>query len=390
MDAGVQIRTIEPGDRAAVLDLYRKHYWRSHCLFLNPDFFHWQFDLPPGNAPLGGDQSVVAVDRHGQLLAHYGLAATDCSLRGKPLRGGNMLSWLTIPEARGRGLGHRLLGWVIERHDFLFSRSPLPTSLPIFRRLGFRYFQQCRRWIAVLDAPATLALAVDASDAAARRAEARAVRCPTSESFSVGREVPPGASALARMVLADSMTFDRTDAYLRWRYEQHPCLRYEFIWLGAAAAPDCVAVVRVENVTGRPGRVLRVVEFLSSRTHAVSLANAVFAFGKQQGCAFADAFGVSERFLAGFVAAGGFDTIEEPELRLPHLFQPWTAQVETPGLLIYGRRTGEGEGRLGGADDTSLIHLTKGDNSLDWPSWDPAAGRQAFAPAIAGNGAVAA
>src|SRR5438128_834576 len=128
MEDGMRIRTIEPADRVAVRELYRQHYWRSHCLFLNPVFYRWQFEQPPESAALGGDQSVVAISAAGQLLAHFGLAAARCAFRSKPLRGAHMLSWLTVPEARGRGLGHAILRHVIERYDFLFSRSPLPTS----------------------------------------------------------------------------------------------------------------------------------------------------------------------------------------------------------------------------------------------------------------------
>jgi GNAT superfamily N-acetyltransferase len=355
-------------------------------LLLNADFYRWQFESAPDSAAAGGDQSVVAVDENGRLLSFLGLVLSRCSFQGRSLRGAHIISWLATPEARGHGLGRLVMSSLLERFDFLFSRSPRPASLAVFRRLGFRCIDRCGRWIAVLDPDATLGLAVDASDAAIRRARARTVGSAAPGRFGVGRTVPPGAPSLASAVLGTSMTFDRTPAYLRWRYERHPCHRYDFLWVGEPDAPDGVAVVRAEDVSGRPGRVLRVVEFLADPAHSVRLATAVLTYGREQSCAFADIFGASEHFVAGFVAAGGFDALEEPDLRLPHLFQPWIPEVETPLLLFFGRRPADGESPIGFADDMSLIHISKGDGNMDWPSWDPAGNRALLAPPVLNSG----
>ncbi len=382
MNAPILIRTIQPDDRQAVLDLHRKYYWRSHCLVLNADFYRWQFEAAPDSAAVGGDQSVVAMDDRGGLLSYFGAVPGRCSYRGRPLRGVHLITWLSPPEARGRGIGTQVLKHFTEHFDFVFTRGPRPDSLPIFRKLGFRYFDHCSRWLAVLDADAVIGLAIDATEVAIRRARARSVRPAPTGNFCVTRQAPPGASSLARAVLSASLSFDRSSAYLRWRYEEHPCHRYEFVWIGEPNAPTGVAVTRVEEVSGRPGRVLRVLEFLAAAAHAARLAEAVFAHGRERACAFADVFGMSEHFVAGFVAAGGFNTLEEPDLRLPHLFQPWAAEVEIPGFLFFGRRLVEEAGGVGCVDDMSLIHVSKGDGNLDWPSWHPAGNAAQYAPAV--------
>jgi GNAT superfamily N-acetyltransferase len=387
MDQTILLRTIQPADRCAVMELHREHYWRSHCLLLNPEFYRWQFELPPDQAAAGGDQSLVALDEEGRLLSFMGLVLARCSWRGRTLRGVHFISWLTAPRARGQGLGRQTLASLTERFDFLFSRSPTPASLTVFRRLGFRYFRPCSRWIAVLDAEATLRLAVDASGVAARRAQARRVPEGAPANYSIGRQMPAGAPGLAHRVLSQCLTFDRTESHLRWRYEKHPCLHYDWLWVGDAQAPDGVAVVRVEDVSGRPGRVLRVVEFFAAPAAAVRLAAAVFAFGRDQQCAFADAFGMSERFVAGLVAAGGFHTLEEPDLPLPYLFQPWTPEIEAPGLLFFGRHGAAEESGIGCTDDVSQMHVTKGDGNMDWPSWHPTGNAVPLAPAVAGPAA---
>lgn len=387
MDQAILLRTVQPADRCAVMDLHRQHYWRSHCLLLNPEFYRWQFELPPDQAAAGGDQSLVALDDEGRLLSFLGLMQARCSWHGRILRGAHLISWLAAPEARGQGLGRQMIASLTERFDFLFGRSLTPAALAVYRRFGFRYFPQCSRWIAVLDPEATLRLAVDPSGDAARRAQARRVPEGTPEKYGISRQMPAGAPSLAQRVLSQCLTFDRTEAHLRWRYEQHPYLHYDWLWVGDVQAPDGVAVVRVEDVSGRPGRVLRVVEFFAAPAHAVRLAAAVFAFGRDQQCAFADAFGMSERFVAGLVASGGFHTLEEPELPLPHLFQPWSPESEAPGLLFFGKHGAAAESGIGCMDDVSQVHITKGDGNMDWPSWHPAGSAVPLAPAVAGPAA---
>jgi hypothetical protein len=377
--AAIKVRPIRPEDEPAVQELHRRYYWRSHCLLLNADFYRWQFALPPDSAAAGGDQSLVAVG-DGTLLSYLGVVPAGARCCGRPVRAAHLISWLSAPEARGQGLGRTMMGHLTERYDFLFGRSVTPAALAIYRRLAFRYFGHCSRWLAVLDPAAALSLAVAPSPETERRAHARAVAPSRPADVCLGTRAPPGAATLAESVLASSVSFARSAAYLSWRYEQHPVFRYRFLWLGAA--PEALAVVRVEEVAGRPGRVLRVVEFLATPHAARRLGEAVLAYGREQGCAFADAFGMSERFVAGFVAAGGFEAREEPELRLPHLLQPWDTQVEPPGLLFFGRRPAGAAGDIGLADDVSRIHVSRGDGNMDWPSWSPAAG---LAPATGPN-----
>jgi GNAT superfamily N-acetyltransferase len=379
MDSAVHIRRIRPEDRQAVDDLHREHYWRSNCLVLNPDFYHWQFEEPPDSAALGGDQSVVAVDDDGKVLSFLGVVPARASFRNINVSGAHLITWLSAPAARGRGVGRRLMTWMTEQYEFLFGRSVTPAALAIYRQLGFRYFGNCSRWIAVLDPEAALSLAVEPSEATAKRVCARAVRGSWS-SFHLSREVPHGVGDLSRGVLSDSLTFDRTDEYLAWRYARHPCLPYEFLVLGGSSGPDGFAVFRVEEVSGRGGRVLRVVEFIAATGQGKRLAEALFAHGHEQSCAYVDLFGISERFVSGFIAGGGFDALEESEIQLPHLLQPWDANIEPPGVLFFGRRRSSGGAGEGLVDDISSVHVSKGDGNLDWPSWVPGRGGASIAP----------
>ena len=379
MHSKIEVRKIQPGDEQAVIDLHYFHYWRTHCLLLNPNFYRWQFIEAPDCASAGGDQSIVAISHNGELLSYLGLVPMAASFRGTPIRAAHLITWLTAPGARGQGVGLQLMSYVVARFEFLFGRSVTPPALAIYRQLGFRYFKPCNRWIAVLDPDATVSLAVDPSELSVKRAHALTVRLEMPGTFFVSRKVPPGADVLSKAVLLESTAFDRTKTVMSWRYEKHPFLHYTFLSLGDPMRPDGIAVLRTEEVRDRPGKVLRILEFIAAQEHSANLAEAVLAYGFENRCAYADIFGMSERFVAGFVAAGGFNAIEEPNLCLPHLFQPWEPEVEPPGLLFFGRRSSLKD-RIGPVDDMTRVYVSKGDGNMDWPSWVPSPEGESVAP----------
>ena len=380
MQTKVYVRTIKPEDRQAVADLHEKHYWRSHCLLLNQKFYCWQFVENPYSVEAGGDQSVVAIGQNGELLSFLGLVPMPASFCGRPIQAAHLISWLSSPESRGRGVGKKLMSHVSERYDFLFGRSVTPAALAIYQSLGFRYFGRCGRWIAVVNPDETISLAVNPSEIGKKRIRARAIKSTKSVSYYVCKEVPPGAAGLFSTIFNSCVAFDRTNDYLSWRYEKHPYLDYRFLVVGDPLSPDSFAVLRTENVSGRSGRILRILEFIAGSDASIRLAEAIFAYASDQGCAFMDVFGISEQFVVGFVAMGGFNWEEEPAISLPHLFQPWDEDPQPPGVLFFGRPNFLTGKHIGPVDDITKIYVSKGDGNMDWPSWIPIGGKESIAP----------
>lgn len=368
----VTVRTIQMKDRQSFEELHWNNYWRSHCLILNRDFYRWQFmDFQTNNITDENDHSIVAVDDNGKILSYMGLIPIKASFDGQIINAAHLISWLTAPEAQGQGIGNKIISYITEKFDFLYGRSVTPAALSVYQKFGFRYFKNCSRWIAILDPHATSELAVEQSDISNKRIYARTVNKATSiKKFYISQEVPLGAAEMSEAVLAKSVAFIRSHDYLTWRYEQHPYLPYVFLSLNNPSSPSAIAVLRVEDVAERSEKVLRVIEFITPQKYSYDLAQCVFDYGVQNGCAYADIFGVSEHFVSGFVAAGGFNSIEETQLGLPYLLQPYDTDINPPGLLFWGRRNISSSTNFGPTDDISNIYVSKGDGNMDWPSWN--------------------
>jgi GNAT superfamily N-acetyltransferase len=367
MDGSDSIRITTACAPAAFRELYQQHYWRPRCLLLDDEFYAWQMRQPPLSRALGGDQSLAAVDETGQLLAHLALFPSPVWDHGRDRTGIHLISWLAAPQARGQGVGPALMQRATELADVLAGRSLSPPSRAVLRRLGFRYLTRCQRWVGVLDPAACAPLLIDPPAHAEKVLLRQAWPTRVPPPFTTSRQPPAGVEDLARQALQHAWAFARTRDMLTWRYQQHPRLRYDFLWLGDGSRPRGVAITRTETILGRPGRALRICEFLTSADAAVDLAHAVAAWGRQQGCAFMDLFGLSEQFVAGFVAAGGWNTWEEPELRLPTLLSPWDPDDTPPGVVMFSRadpRTG-----IALTDNLAECYWSKGDGNMDWPSW---------------------
>lgn len=372
----VHVRTIVADDWTGVAELHRQHYWRPYCLLLNRRFYEWQFESLPRRRG-GSDASLVAVDGSGTIRGYLGVVEMAATRQGRSLRGAHLITWLIDPAAQGVGLGMRMMRTMTERYDFLFGRSVTPAALTVYQKLGFRYFPRCLRWLAILDADAALELAINPTVATRRRLRARQGDYAAGSGAVLHQSPPTQVEAIEQYLSSAAIAFDRNQGFLTWRYAEHPYLTYQYLTIGDPA--QAMAVLRVERVPGGPRSVLRVVDFLATPERAADLGRAVVAHGSAQGCAYLDAFGMSERFVAGLLAAGAFLDDEEPELRLPHRLQPIDPDVAPPGLLFFGSSRTE---PIAPHLDKSSLYVAKGDGNLDWPTWTPQGG--SIAPPVTG------
>jgi len=354
------IRTIQSNDMQSVYDLHYEHYWRSHCLLLNQDFYKWQFiDL---NAK---DQSIVAVENN-RMLGYLGVLPIPVRYGEDEIKAAHLVSWLISPRSQGQGLGLKMMSYMTEHYDFLFGRSVTPAALSVYMRLGFRYFGSCKRWLAILDVDKTLELAIDPSELSKKRAMSRTVH-PSNPKYTVSESVFDNVDMIIDWALPDdSVSFSRSNKYLIWRYQNHPYYKYQFLYIDYG-----IAVLREEKVINMDISVLRVIEFIARSSHEKTLAKCIFSYGIEKGCAFVDLFGMSEHYVSGFVSAGGYDYLEEESLNLPYLFQPLDDDIRPPGLLFFGK-----DGLI---DDMTRLYISRGDGNMDWPSWVPDANGKSYA-----------
>lgn len=94
----IEIRAWQPGDEAAVLDLFQASFGRS----MSPDFWTWRYRDHPGGGPL----VMLAWDAD-RLVAHYGASHAPLRVDGATVPAALSMTTMTHPDYRGRGLLER-------------------------------------------------------------------------------------------------------------------------------------------------------------------------------------------------------------------------------------------------------------------------------------------
>jgi predicted N-acetyltransferase YhbS len=312
--------------------------WRSgHVLARDEALLRWQHGRQDDRERL----AVLVAEEAGRLLGMLGFIEFDACVRGERVPGGWMTNWLVVPEARGRRLGIELVEAALgSQYEFIGALAANAATEHILGRYGFAA-RTMHRWARVFDVEALRELLADRPyPDEAWQAWARG----QTKRLSAESGSEPQTSTMSGPAVAAC----RDEAFLQWRYEQHPSFRYELLRDSSGFAAH-----RIEQVRDSSLKVMRIVDFLGGPALAAELAEAAQAAG----VVFADFSCTSARFGAALEEAGF-----QGEDRLPGRFQPldfsdrpivscfWAA----PRLAVD----------LGGGD----LYVTRADSDLDRPS----------------------
>jgi GNAT superfamily N-acetyltransferase len=99
-------RKYEPGDEAAILDLFHKSFGKP----LKAEYWRWRFL----NNPLGEPMIDLAWDGP-TLAAHYGVSPVAVDVHGEPRPSALSMTTMTHPQYRGQGLFPKLAASLYDR-----------------------------------------------------------------------------------------------------------------------------------------------------------------------------------------------------------------------------------------------------------------------------------
>jgi len=380
----IRIAACREAELPALMRFIGTHWRAGHILSRDETLLRWQFDptLIKGRSLPG--PSVMLAWHGDEIVGILGLIGFDLNVAGVPVAGAWLSHWFAVPEYRARNVATRLIlavrGLGLE---VLGAVGANDVSKKALLAWGWELIPDLPRWIGVIDRPQTTALlsasgAAVAPEAAEELCGRHLVVDGAQAPASAERlEVVPWTADLAeawdrcwRERLAQTVVGNTRDsAYLRWRYAKRPRFRYE-MWVARHPADGSVAgiaVFRLEQVSERPERVLRVVEFLASPEAEPSLAQFVAQAARDHGVAFADFYCSSARAARGLERIGfklAPTAAEAPAF--PCRLQPlegghyrMMAMLQLPSGL---------GGKLESLIETVRLYVTKSDGDQDRPN----------------------
>ena len=306
-------------------------------------------------APQAGAQnhSVVVLDGN-DILGVMGATPVLFHSHGRILRGAELTTWIVAPQARGQGVGRRILQYLQARYEVLLGAGISAAALPLYLKAGFAHLAHIPRFFHISDFD-TIGRFVDCPAAALDLTQARqsmAAECRWQARACAAADLAPLALG-ANQILRDAARLD-------WRHDAHPVFHYEGFAVRDAGAGAGV-ILRQDRAAETP--ILHLVDLFGDAADLPAAVAFVEAEAARRGAAFVD-FTATSGALGGVIRARGWSSaVDDPLVALPSLFHPVELRIPpTTSLVIWAA---EDQARL---YDFSQLHLTKADLDMDRPT----------------------
>ena len=295
------------------------------------ELLHWQHRFPEETGLL----SVLRAEVDSNPVGMLGLIPFGFCYRGERLRGAWFTMWLSVPDQRTQFVGIRLLQRALrDRFVMVGGLGNNATSQKIYTDWRFGVWDNIPRWVRVVSLGAVEHLleghpernsrdrttwqATVQATSTSQRVRSRAFLVDWSEDVAEGWDRRWKEEFAPRM-----LGTWRDSEYLRWRYVNHPRLRYEvkFAMDVHSGTPNGLLVYPVETIRDREEKVMRVLDLLGTDAVNIALAQAAVEAGEAHGVAFID-FYCTASSVSSALEAAGFILEDKLSTPLPSRLQP--------------------------------------------------------------------
>ncbi len=331
-----------------VAEFYDTH-WPRKIALAGPEFAHWQFCSAPGQE--GGHVNCVALS-DSKLLGIMGLNERNFTLRGDVLTAAELTTWIVQPDAKGKGLGPRMLDDLQSRYSVLLGSGISDEALNVYLRKGFNFWRYIPRFfrpfnVAPLESFAEIGplgrkLARLREPSGSGKASATPVAAAEVQSF----EMPESANG-----------YLRNREHFAWRFDSHPVYGYEAFNIGA----DASVILRVDAIKGL--NFAHVMEVLGPESSYGRVLSFLDDFGIERGLDVMDFTCTNSRLGGHLIAHGWFSSVDEPSFAFINLFYPPELRDPQTTSLIYWAKDRQAE-----LADLGSLLVTKSDLDLDRPT----------------------
>jgi hypothetical protein len=322
----LEIRPCEADEIPKVVAFFRDVWGPDHIFVRDPEFMIWQMGAGRDVHLAHPVISALNLWSDRQLVGFLGLINCDLNIDGRTFKSYWMCNFSVHPEYRAAGAGPRLLMEALRLPvDAIAAAGIRPDIYHFFRAMKYRTIDRVPRYIRPLDAKGCAAL----------------IGCPPDDIAAAPTAPSANHEALVEACRYDSgcadwdaywraytergyIGVDRTGAYMRWRYVDHPRLAYRVVTARRrnGGALQGHAVYRIETARDVPIQVARLIEFTAlSHEVRLPLLRHVENAARDAGALFIDHYNTSADPV--FRDAAGWQTEPEvPTLVFPALFQP--------------------------------------------------------------------
>jgi len=336
------------------------------------DFCDWQMNAAP--EAHGMNHSVVAMQGD-EILATMGVTPAQFSMAGKHCQGAELTTWVVAPEARGKGIGSGILGYLQDRYEVLTGAGITAAALPLYLGAGFTFLAHIPRFFYISDF-AKAEVFAPISDVA-RRVQSKRQSQAARPLWHAERM--PAAALFSAAKLSAFGHFDRSTERLAWRHDRHPAFAYDaFLVHQTAAGGEGAGVILREDICEQVP-ILHVIDLFGAPEHLEAAMAFVEQEAHRRGAAFVDISLTAGPLIAQLRARGWSSAIDDPLIEMPSLFHPLELRrPPTTSMVIWGQNARTA------LYDFGRLHITRADMDLDRPTlhwYETALNRETETPA---------
>ncbi|MBX3575944.1 MAG: GNAT family N-acetyltransferase [Rhizobiaceae bacterium] len=328
-----ELRYCGEDDLAPVQDFFARYWGENHIIARDLAFARWQ--MSPARTDAFGDAALAALsywDKE-RLVGFIGVMPMSFNFSGRVIPSAWMCNLQAAPEYLEQGIGMKLM---LAVHNLPFDAVGAvginPRVVPMFRAMRYNCSDRIPRYVRVVNTGAFERLTGRNRPPIRPSAPPAQTGISVSQAITVPVEWDP---FWHQFVSRGYFGTHRDSEFMRWRYLDHPWLRYRFAIARTQDSEVAGAVVwRVESVRDSDIAVVRLIELITTDFETTrALASFVEQEARAAGAAMLDHYGMHAN-KAALEACGWFDESDFPDLVVPSLFQPLVAQRRSMNFAV--------------------------------------------------------
>ena len=337
-------------------DFYKKNWVRQIALS-NETFYKWQFRSAPEN--LNRDLNMVAIEKN-KIIGIMGLNRRSFNNKGNLIKGAEMTTYVVAKAARGKGVGKSIMTALQEEYSFLAASGITNSALPIYLDKGFRFIKCLPRFVLIENYD--LIKRFCKINSIGERIINRPKRVSASD-FRLHSANPQNLSNLALKHAHQMNCFSRDFENLTWRYENHPCYKYNYAIISDSEEIDKAVglIFRTDYVEGM--KILHIIDLFGEVSKIKFAISFIKNKVREEKYSFADIICSNTFIMEGFYEDGWISINDEDYAQVPNLFYPLELRnPATSSIAIWCKEKNFTGLNIG------MNHFVKGDLDLDRPT----------------------
>ncbi len=331
-------------------------HWHHQIALTVENFYEWQFTASPDNA--GIDNTVVVIDKLGNIHGFCGLNDRKFFLEGQPFKGAELTTWIHSEKARGQ-YAIAVLQFLKKRYDVLIGTGISDSAWPLYLHSGFKIVAKLPRFVRVFD---WKALKNCADITPLGRRILRNTGSVEEVTFSSTPTTLEDCEELVKQFRVAFNGLSRSPEHLRWRYERHPYFNYEINRVTSKGS-DGLLVLRYEHKYSEGLKFVHVIDLIGAPNVIPAMISCAEQKALAYGASFIDMTSTASLHAAATWTRGWTSILDEPMVRIPNRFYPIEQRVPpTTSMTLWSRHN------MDSLLDLGKLCFTKGDCDLDRPT----------------------